>query len=217
MALGERRRTTLVHLSRRGYRAALRAPGLRHAMLLPPVQRLRRALQHPARPEDVVEVVDLLAAAGIRCWLAGGWGVDALIGRQTRTHADLDLIVDQGDAAAAESVLAEHGFRLVPESVPGSGHRYAPGAVMPVRVLLQDRAGRVVDLHPVDVRGWPRLPSVSEGFATGVVAGRAVDCVSVEAQIAGHRGYELPDRERRDLELLERMLATPPDSRRTPA
>ena len=32
-----------------------------------------------------------LADAGVRFWLAGGWGVDALAGRQTRSHRDLDV------------------------------------------------------------------------------------------------------------------------------
>lgn len=32
--------------------------------------------------------------AGLRTWVAGGWGVDALLGRQTRVHRDLDLALD---------------------------------------------------------------------------------------------------------------------------
>ncbi len=30
---------------------------------------------------DVLEIVERLGGAGVRVWLDGGWGVDALIGR----------------------------------------------------------------------------------------------------------------------------------------
>ena len=33
---------------------------------------------------DVHAVLDVLDAAGIRVWVDGGWGIDALLGRQTR-------------------------------------------------------------------------------------------------------------------------------------
>ena len=46
------------------------------------------------RLADVVEILSDLRAAGCRVWVAGGWGVDALVGRQTRPHRDLDLAVD---------------------------------------------------------------------------------------------------------------------------
>ncbi|MEJ7792124.1 MAG: hypothetical protein WKF65_09165 [Gaiellaceae bacterium] len=40
---------------------------------------------------DVVEVLDVLEAADVAVFLDGGWGVDALIGAQTREHDDLDV------------------------------------------------------------------------------------------------------------------------------
>jgi hypothetical protein len=42
---------------------------------------------------DVVEILGWLSAASVDVWLDGGWGVDALVGEQTREHNDLDLIV----------------------------------------------------------------------------------------------------------------------------
>jgi lincosamide nucleotidyltransferase A/C/D/E len=38
---------------------------------------------------DVAEIVEWLRTAGVEVWLDGGWGVDALIGEQTREHKDL--------------------------------------------------------------------------------------------------------------------------------
>ena len=37
------------------------------------------------RPEDVVQIVHVLENAGIAVWFDGGWGVDALLGQQTRS------------------------------------------------------------------------------------------------------------------------------------
>ena len=45
---------------------------------------------------DVLQALDALAADGIDVWLEGGWSVDALLERQTREHADLDVVVDRG-------------------------------------------------------------------------------------------------------------------------
>lgn len=39
-------------------------------------------------------VLAQLHKAAIRAWLDGGWGVDALLGRQTRTHADVDVVIN---------------------------------------------------------------------------------------------------------------------------
>jgi lincosamide nucleotidyltransferase A/C/D/E len=43
---------------------------------------------------DVLAVLDALAHAGCRAWVGGGWGVDALVGRPTRSHRDLDLAIE---------------------------------------------------------------------------------------------------------------------------
>jgi hypothetical protein len=40
---------------------------------------------------DVLEILAAVAASGADVWVDGGWGIDALVGAQTREHADLDL------------------------------------------------------------------------------------------------------------------------------
>ena len=45
---------------------------------------------------DLFKVLDMLEQFGIRYWLDGGWGVDALVGRQTREHRDVDIDFDAG-------------------------------------------------------------------------------------------------------------------------
>lgn len=45
------------------------------------------------KSEDVLQIVTWLEQAEIPVWLDGGWGVDTLVGQQTRSHSDLDLVV----------------------------------------------------------------------------------------------------------------------------
>ena len=42
---------------------------------------------------DVLQILAELSGAGVLARLVGGCGVDALVGRQTREHRDLDLVV----------------------------------------------------------------------------------------------------------------------------
>ncbi len=46
------------------------------------------------RQLELIEEFALLAAdAGIECWLRGGWALDFLVGRITRSHEDIDLFI----------------------------------------------------------------------------------------------------------------------------
>ena len=44
--------------------------------------------------DDVVTLVEVLQRKQIAYWIAGGWGIDALVRRITREHHDLDLHID---------------------------------------------------------------------------------------------------------------------------
>jgi lincosamide nucleotidyltransferase A/C/D/E len=156
---------------------------------------------------DVLEVLDRLEAAGIETCLDGGWGVDALLGRETRRHRDLDVVVRRVDADIVQRALAPLGFVHAADARPG----------LPSRVVLRDGRARQVDLHPVavDTNGdaWQNLggrfgryPATGLG-GEGMIDGRKVRCLTPELQVAHHRGYELPEHERGDLELLAERFA----------
>ena len=67
---------------------------------------------------SVLSVVAPLQQAGIRVWLDGGWGVDALVGEQTREHDDLDCVIAVSDAPAARDALAALGFAVTLDELP---------------------------------------------------------------------------------------------------
>jgi lincosamide nucleotidyltransferase A/C/D/E len=57
--------------------------------------------RHPSAPMDaaaLLEVIDCLEGQGVDVWLDGGWGVDALLERETREHDDLDLVAELRDS-----------------------------------------------------------------------------------------------------------------------
>ena len=150
------------------------------------------------RLEEVLGVLADLGRAGCRCWVGGGWGVDALVGRQTRAHRDLDLALDAEGEAAALEVLAGRGYRVETDW-------------RPVRVELVSLGGRV-DLHPVVFDGTGHglqagLDGAAfhyppDGLSTGRLAGVAVPCLSGEQQLRFRQGYAHRDEDRHDLALL---------------
>jgi lincosamide nucleotidyltransferase A/C/D/E len=160
---------------------------------------------------DVLDVLRLLDAAGVGCWLDGGWGVDALLGRQTRDHDDLDVVLDREQLGAAQEAL--RGFAHDPAVEPGP----------PARLVLVDDRNRQVDLHPVgfDARGngWQALGEGAWGMypaagltGSGTVAGHPVRCVTAELQLWHHLGYPWDEQDWRDMTALaERFgLELPP-------
>ena len=149
--------------------------------------------------QQVLALVGRLDDAGITAWVDGGWGVDALIGRQTRPHDDLDLVID---AAAVDSFvggLITDGFLIIRDW-------------RPTAIALRHPDGREIDLHPVRLTADGGGDQVQLDGVTmwhydvpveGSIDGRPVPCCSVETQIEAHRGYEPDDDDRHDMALLQ--------------
>ena len=150
------------------------------------------------RSTDVVYVVTSMNEADVAVWIDGGWGVDALVGRQTRLHKDLDLLVAATDVQRAAAVLAGHGFR----------HRAGTSRAG----LYCDDADRCVDLSVVTPddgggyfqatsRGTARL-AVEDLSGRGTIGGLGVHCLTASAQRRAHVGYETTEKDEHDLRLL---------------
>jgi lincosamide nucleotidyltransferase A/C/D/E len=152
--------------------------------------------------DEVLEVLSYLERAECRVWVAGGWGVDALVGRQTRVHRDLDLAIDADTEADALTELTGLGYAIETDW-------------RPTRVELAATGSRWVDLHPVrfDTRGFGRQANIagrqfeypSGCFVTGRIGGRVVGCLSAELQLHFRAGYELRPVDRHDLTVLARL------------
>jgi len=140
---------------------------------------------------DVVRVVKALESSRLEFCLAGGWGVDALLGARTRRHDDVDVILADysRDLSAAVEALAALGLRPSERGTLAEG---TAGAWMPELVLLDDGAGHRVELLAMDrdlVTAAAGVPPEAL-LAVGMVGRRPVPCLSVRAQIVMHGGYE---------------------------
>jgi hypothetical protein len=47
----------------------------------------------PWEPLSPREGAELFAKCATGSWVAGGWAIDLLVGRETRSHGDLDILV----------------------------------------------------------------------------------------------------------------------------
>jgi lincosamide nucleotidyltransferase A/C/D/E len=166
----------------------------------------------PAR--EVVRIVDLLEAQGLQVWLDGGWGVDALVGRQTRKHDDLDVAIVLAEADAVIASLAELGYQVHADE-------------MPTRLDLRDEQDHRMDLHPLTFdqagNGLQQLQDERYGIYTaeglsgrGRVGSRPVRCLSRDLQLRFHTGYELDDNDRHDIEQLRQLGNDPVSGSRWP-
>jgi lincosamide nucleotidyltransferase A/C/D/E len=162
------------------------------------VQRVRRRLKATG-PREVHRLLEALAAAGVRAHVSGGWGVDALLGRQTRAHTDLDIVV-HADAEGVDAVLNRLGYRVVPDL-----DRRLEHPLMGDRTMLRDGRGHEVDVHRVAPEDWQKLEA-RQAFVAGAIGGRAVSCISCEMQEETHRGYGLSAKHHRDLAQLRRRF-----------
>jgi len=145
---------------------------------------------------EVVRVLDALDAAGVGWGITGGWGIDALLRRETRSHADLDLGIASEAVDDAIDALEPLGYVLVRDE-------------RPARAVLTSEFGQV-DLHPIV---WqPSGDGVQTGLegetfdypagsldAEGEIAGRAVRCGTPELQLAFHSHYVPREHDRRDM------------------
>jgi lincosamide nucleotidyltransferase A/C/D/E len=158
----------------------------------------RRFVHMPA--EEALEVIDALASGGLHPWVVGGWGVDALVGRATRRHLDLDVAVSAAPTAEhtrpladAADALARLGYHPIAEEGPTA-------ACLPHRRTFRNGAGKIVELFLIsDERRHSVVP--------GVIAGRGVRCLSVDAQLDLHDGYEHRPVDRHDVRLLASLQA----------
>jgi len=164
----------------------------------------------------LVELLQLFESATIPVWLDGGWGVDALLQTQTRTHEDVDIVIPVADVPKLQELLAMRGFAVREGTPPNS-------------FVLANGSGLEVDVHAVTFgdngSGVYRMQNgedwiySAEGFSgRGLVGEISVSCLSPTTQVLCHaHGYVPTEKDFRDMELLEDRFGVelPPQLQRT--
>lgn len=167
---------------------------------------------------DVVSLYRTLDSAGAPVWIMGGWGVDALAGRQTRPHHDLDVLVEVENLERLRLCLIDLGFVFQyswdDETLWIRHTSWTSPLEQPSAFVYAHADGREVDVHVVrqsddaEVEMLWRAPYAftAAGLrAMGVVAGQNVRCLSIETQLQAHTGYALPPHHRQDVDLLNHL------------
>jgi len=140
--------------------------------------------------EYVLELIKEFKDKNIEFWLDGGWGVDALLEKQTRAHGDLDLVLQQKDVTSVVNLLKVRGF-----------NRVKRGDKTDWNFIMGDKNARFVDFHVInlDENGNGIYGPVENGNSyhkdalsgKGCVDNIEVKCISPEWMVKFHTGYKL--------------------------
>jgi lincosamide nucleotidyltransferase A/C/D/E len=175
--------------------------------------RLHGTMLRETRLDDLLVVVGCLESEGVGYWLAGGWGVDALTGRQTRRHKDIDCVIDD----------FEHNEPKVRGALLALGFRHMGmdegGVWMPRRSNFEDAAGHRVELLNIDwdhlrdvfsldpqrdpAASWTSEILAGEMLAVGSIDDRRLPCLTAAAQLLFHSGFYLEPSGHANIALLQ--------------
>ena len=147
---------------------------------------------------DVIDIYSFLAGLGIHIWIDGGWGIDALLDRQTRPRKDLDIVLENQHLIGFERFLVSRGY-----------HRTKREIERPFNFVLADRGGREIDVHVISldengdgIYGPPEnglMYPADSLTGIGMICGCPVRCISPQWMVKFHSGYELTEKDYQDV------------------
>ena len=154
--------------------------------------------------KDVIDLLEKIEQIGIEVWIDGGWGVDALLGRQTRPHNDIDIFVQKKDDAEIIKLLISNGYSEIKVEFTTEDH-----------TVWCDTDNHTIDLHLFEFVGESMLSFNNEIYPSEIIGGKGiigemtVRCLTVEAQLLYHQGYEHKEKDEYDVQLLCKAFGLP--------
>jgi lincosamide nucleotidyltransferase A/C/D/E len=125
----------------------------------------------------------------IPIWIDGGWGIDALLEKQTRDHSDLDIVIEEENVNKSINLLKSKGFKEIPkdDSRPWNFVIGNNCYQIDYHVINFDKIGNGI-YGPID-NGvyYPKYAFNSKG----IILETEVDCISPKYQIESHQGYDI--------------------------
>jgi lincosamide nucleotidyltransferase A/C/D/E len=153
------------------------------------------------KAQTVLALYNSLEKLGVKIWLDGGWGVDALLEKQTREHNDLDIVIQEKNVGQLLDLLERNGYKEIKLEI-----------ARPHNFVLADEQGNEVDTHVIvpDDKGDGIYGPVANGemypaaslTGIGSINGQSVRCISAEWSLKFHSGYKLKDKDLRDMSAL---------------
>src|SRR5882724_4281214 len=151
--------------------------------------------------EEVVDLYTNLENLGIQIWVDGGWGVDALLEKQTRPHKDLDIAIQRKDIAKFKQFLEAQGYKDI-KLQDARPHNFVMGDdqshEIDVHVIIIDDKGNGIYGPIANGEQYP-APSLR---GTGMIGGKTVRCISPEWMVKFHSGYQLTEKDFQDVSAL---------------
>lgn len=153
---------------------------------------------------DVIELLKTIKSIDVEFLIGGGWGVDALIGKQTRPHSDIDIYIEKRNAEAVTALLSAIGYGETETNFTTQDH-----------TVWEDTGGRVVDLHLIEFGEAGKLYFEKTEYSANIFDGIGqigeitVRCLTAEAQILFHQGYEHGEKDKQDVLLLCKKYGIP--------
>jgi len=101
--------------------------------------------------QDVISIYKYLLIHDIPVWLTGGWGIDALLGKQTRPHKDLDVVMLLGDIHQMCELLKTWGYELKEYWSENRCVEDSKGNIIATAFVLVVKDDREFDVHAMRI------------------------------------------------------------------
>lgn len=144
----------------------------------------------------IVKLYNQFEELGATVWIDGGWGVDALLGKQTRVHSDLDIALEYRFIPTLRKYLESQGYKDMPRDDTTKWN-----------FVMADDSGHEVDFHAFVL---DEVGNITDGLkyppgslvGLGTINGQTVRCIDPQHMIKFHSGYELKEKDYQDVAAL---------------
>jgi len=146
--------------------------------------------------DSVLDFYNWLQDNSITIWIDGGWCVDALVGRQTREHDDLDIAVHRNDNPALLVMLESSGY--IEEKRSDSCE---------FMYVMVNGTGMSVDIHVFEYdENGNNTYGIEYPYGsltgTGIIFGQEVNCIDPYYMLRFKTGYEPIEKDLQDIQVL---------------
>lgn len=158
---------------------------------------------------EVVFLYKKLQENGIKIWIDGGWGVDALLEKQTRLHQDLDIVIQEKDLSRFSEIIEGYGYQNDLEDKEATPWNYTVKSVK----------GYKIDIHAIvfNKPGDGLYGSIERGLfypaasllGKGKIENFFVQCITPEYMVQFHTGYQLRETDFKDVQVLCKKFDLP--------
>jgi len=145
---------------------------------------------------DVLSLYSWLKDNGIAIWIDGGWCVDALLGKQTREHPDLDIAVNRNDNAKLRNLLESSGYKEEPRNDTAEW-----------MYVMKNPDGKQVDVHAFEYdEDGKNIYGIEYPYGSltgkGKINGQVVNCIDPKWMFKFKTAYEPKEKDLNDVRAL---------------